>query len=111
MVGSAPNDRLCSIAYASKGELFFKISGLAENMQAKNSSILPTPAKPTAGRRGSALEMGNRRFDIDVYRDGTLIVTTPNDGSYIDSTADTGRARYTYQVCEAGTQTSPMRRQ
>jgi hypothetical protein len=43
--------------------------------------------------------------DIDVYRDGTLIVTTPNDGSYIDSTGDTGRARYTYQVCEAGTQT------
>jgi serine protease len=41
--------------------------------------------------------------DIDVYRDGTLIVTTPNDGSYIDLAGDTGRARYTYQVCEAGT--------
>ena len=36
---------------------------------------------------------------------GTLIVTTPNDGSYIDLTRDTGQARYTYQVCEAGTQT------
>jgi len=43
--------------------------------------------------------------DIDVYRNGTLTVTTPNDGSYVDSTGDTGRARYTYQVCEAGTQT------
>jgi N-acetylneuraminic acid mutarotase len=43
--------------------------------------------------------------DIDVYRDGTLIVTTPNHGTYIDSTGDTGRAQYTYQVCEAGTQT------
>ena len=32
-------------------------------------------------------------------------MTTPNDGSYIDSTGDTGQARYTYQVCEAGTQT------
>jgi N-acetylneuraminic acid mutarotase len=42
--------------------------------------------------------------DIDVYRDGTLIATTPNDGTYIDSTGDTGRARYTYQVCEAGAQ-------
>jgi serine protease len=43
--------------------------------------------------------------DIDVYRDGTLIITTPNDGSYLDSTGDTGQAPYTYQVCEAGTQT------
>ena len=43
--------------------------------------------------------------DIDVYRDGTLMITTPNDGTYIDSTGDTGRARYTYQVCEAGTST------
>jgi len=34
-----------------------------------------------------------------------VIVTTPNDGSYTDSTGDTGRARYMYMVCEAGTQT------
>ena len=33
------------------------------------------------------------------------IATVPNTGTYIDSTGDTGRARYTYQVCEAGTQT------
>jgi hypothetical protein len=43
--------------------------------------------------------------NIDVYRDFVLFVTTANDGSYIDSTGDTGRARYTYRVCEAGTQT------
>jgi len=43
--------------------------------------------------------------DIDVYRDGALIATTPNDGTYIDSTGDSGQARYTYQVCETGTQT------
>jgi hypothetical protein len=46
---------------------------------------------------------GATSTDIDVYRNGTLTVTTPNDGSYIDSTGDTGRARYTYEVCEAGT--------
>ena len=42
---------------------------------------------------------------IDVYRNGILIVTTPNDGSYTDSTGDTGRASYKYRVCEAGTET------
>ena len=47
---------------------------------------------------------GATSTDLDVYRDGALIATTPNDGSYLDSTGDTGRARYTYQVCEAGTQ-------
>ena len=45
---------------------------------------------------------GATSTDIDVYRDGMVIVTTPNDGSYTDSTGDTGRARYTYRVCEAG---------
>ena len=48
---------------------------------------------------------GATSTDIDIYRDDVLIVTTANDGSYTDSTGDTGRARYTYQVCEAGTST------
>jgi len=48
---------------------------------------------------------GATSSDIDVYRDSALIATTPNDGTYLDSTGDAGRARYTYQVCEAGTQT------
>jgi len=46
---------------------------------------------------------GATSTNVDVYRDRALIVITANDGSYIDSTGDTGRARYTYQVCEAGT--------
>jgi spore coat protein A len=48
---------------------------------------------------------GAASANIDVYRDAVLIVTTANDGSYTDSTGDTGRARYTYRVCEAGTAT------
>ena len=48
---------------------------------------------------------GATSTDIDVYRDGVVIVTTANDGSYTDSTGDTGRAQYTYRVCEAGTST------
>jgi len=46
---------------------------------------------------------GTTSANIDVYRNNTLVVTTANDGSYTDSTGDTGRARYTYKVCEAGT--------
>jgi len=46
---------------------------------------------------------GAASTDVDVYRNGMVIVTTANDGTYIDSTGDTGRARYTDKVCEAGT--------
>ena len=49
---------------------------------------------------------GATSANIDIYRDGPPpIVTVPNTGTYIDSTGDTGRARYTYKVCEAGTAT------
>jgi hypothetical protein len=34
----------------------------------------------------------------------TLIATTPNDGSYQDSTGTSGKASFKYKVCEAGTQ-------
>ncbi|HEX3420217.1 MAG TPA: choice-of-anchor Q domain-containing protein [Candidatus Udaeobacter sp.] len=42
---------------------------------------------------------------IDAYRDGVVIATVPNTGIYTDSTGTTGRASFTYKVCEAGTQT------
>ena len=48
---------------------------------------------------------GATSTNIDVYRNNALVVTTANDGSYADSTGDTGRAQYVYQVCEAGTGT------
>jgi hypothetical protein len=48
---------------------------------------------------------GATSSNVDVYRNSVLIVTTPNDGLYDDSTGDTGQAQYVYRVCEAGTQT------
>jgi len=74
----------------------------------------PTPEPITlsaAGRKMGGINtvrlrwMGATSTNVDVYRDGVLIVTTANDGDYIDSTGDTGRARYRYRVCEAGTST------
>jgi hypothetical protein len=74
----------------------------------------PTPAPFTLGAAGRKVGgintvrltwSGATSTDVDVYRDGVVIVTTANDGSYTDSTGDTGRARYTYEVCEAGTST------
>jgi len=50
--------------------------------------------------------MGRPRPNVDIYRNDVLIATQPNDpGVYTDSTGDTGRARYRYRICEAGTGT------
>lgn len=43
--------------------------------------------------------------NVDVYRDGALIVTTPNDGAYTDNIGQKGSGTYVYQVCEEGTST------
>jgi hypothetical protein len=48
---------------------------------------------------------GATSSNIDIYRNSVLITTVPNTGTYTDSTGDTGRARYTYRVCETTTQT------
>jgi len=48
---------------------------------------------------------GATSANVDVYRDGVVIATTPNDGLYDDSTGTTGQASFMYEVCEAGTGT------
>jgi subtilisin family serine protease len=41
--------------------------------------------------------------NVDVFRDGTVITTTQNNGSYTDATHFRGGGSLTYKVCEAGT--------
>jgi hypothetical protein len=45
---------------------------------------------------------GATSAEVDVYRDGTLVATTTNDGAYTDSTGEKGPGSATYRVCEAG---------
>jgi subtilisin len=48
---------------------------------------------------------GATSTNVDVYRDGTRITTTANDGAHTDNTGARGGGSHTYQVCEAGTST------
>ncbi|WP_223669947.1 S8 family serine peptidase [Kangiella shandongensis] len=48
---------------------------------------------------------GATSTNVDVYRNGSLIATTANDGAYTDAMNSRGGAAYTYKVCEAGTST------
>ena len=48
---------------------------------------------------------GAASTNVDIYRDGSVIDTTANDGAYTWSSNNRGGASYTFQVCEAGTTT------
>jgi subtilisin family serine protease len=48
---------------------------------------------------------GATSTDVYVYRDGSLIATTANNGAYQDGPLGRGGGSATYQVCEAGTET------
>ncbi len=74
----------------------------------------PTPGSITLSARGKKVGAINTSRltwsgaisnNVDVNRNGVVIATTPNDGSYDDSTGTTGQASFLYKVCEAGTQT------
>jgi hypothetical protein len=48
---------------------------------------------------------GATSADIDIYRDGAVIATVPNNGAYKDFIGVRGgNIRYIYKVCDAGTQ-------
>jgi PKD repeat protein len=55
------------------------------------------------GRKHTDLEWsGATGTQVEIYRDGVLIVTTDNDGFYTDATDSRGGGSFTYQVCEIG---------
>jgi serine protease len=74
----------------------------------------PTPSQITLSARGYKVQglqtvdlkwAGPTSISIDVYRNGVSIVTVPNNGFYTDHPNGRGHATYTYQVCNAGSQT------
>jgi N-acetylneuraminic acid mutarotase len=71
----------------------------------------PTPIELTGqGKKVSGINTsrlkwrGSTAANLDVYRDDVVIATTPNDGSYDDSTGTTGQASFSYKVCDSGTE-------
>ena len=76
-------------------------------------TVTPTPGQvilTASGRRVQGRHTvdltwsGATSANIDVYRDGVVIATVPNNGSYKDFIGVRGgNVRYTYKVCEAGT--------
>ncbi len=58
------------------------------------------------GRQKAKLSWnGSTAINVDIYRNGSQIETSANDGSYTDHINKRGKGTYTYQVCEEGTTT------
>jgi N-acetylneuraminic acid mutarotase len=95
-------------------QIFFNSGGRYCAPSGPTPTPTPTPVPITlsaAGRKVGGINTvrltwsGATSTNINVYRNGVVIATVPNTGRYTDSTGDTGRARYTYRVCEGGTST------
>jgi N-acetylneuraminic acid mutarotase len=75
----------------------------------------PTPGAITLSAHGRRVQgrhtvdlswTGATSANVDIFRDGVVIATAPNNGAYKDFIGVRGgNVRYTYKVCEAGTQT------
>jgi hypothetical protein len=80
--------------------------------------VITTATTTTSGitLRASGYKVkGNQRVDlswsgasstyVDVYRNGALVFTTPNDGLQTDPIDNKGGGSYSYKVCASGTST------
>jgi len=78
----------------------------AVNVSAAENIVLTGRGRVVGGINTSRLTWtGSTASSIDVFRNGTVIATVPNSGRFTDSTGTTGRARFTYMVCDHGTST------
>ena len=68
-------------------------------------SLTATGYKVRGQRTVDLVWSGATSTSVDIYRNGNLIATTANDGFYTDSISGRGGGSFTYQVCEAGTNT------
>ena len=110
---------------AARGRIYFGADNKVYAFKLPTAVPTPTPtatatATPTAtpgplqlrgqGKKVGGINTSRLKWrgatsaNIDVYRGGVVIATTPNDGQYDDSTGTTGQASFMYKVCEAATQ-------
>ncbi len=108
---------------AARGRIYIGTDNKVYAFAVPTATPTPTPAAtptPTPTPGGITLHAHGRRVqgrhtvdlswsgsnaaNIDIYRNGVVIATVPNNGTYKDFIGVRGgNARYTYKVCDAGT--------
>jgi hypothetical protein len=122
--GGGPNELMAgthnysTTGIAARGRIYVagdnKVYAFVAPTATPTPTPTPTPGAITLSAHGRRVQ-GRHTVDlswspvtsanIDIYRDGVVIATVPNTGSYKDFIGVRGgNVRYTYKVCEAGTQ-------
>ncbi|CAE6887460.1 COG1404 Subtilisin-like serine proteases [Vibrio sp. B1FLJ16] len=76
---------------------------LANGCDEQTAGFIELATSTSTGKKGYNvnLEWVNATArKVDVYRNGTIISTTSNDGSYTDTLASNAYGMYSYQVCD-----------
>ena len=63
-------------------------------------TLSATGYKVKGRQRADLSWTGASSSDVDIYRDGSLVSTTANDGAFTDVIGNRGGGSYIYQVCE-----------
>jgi hypothetical protein len=67
---------------------------------------LTTSGAVSGGRPKTTLNWaGAAASNVDIFRNGTRITTTANDGNHVDQLPKNTKGTFTYKVCDAGTST------
>jgi len=74
-----------------------------DNVADPTISLSVTAYKVRGVQHADLTWSGATSTNVDIFRDGGRIATTPNDGTYTDNLNRKGGGSATYQVCEAGT--------
>jgi hypothetical protein len=91
---------------ATRGRIYFAADNKVYAFSLPTATPTPTPGQITLTARGYKVQ-GRHQIDltwsgatsntVDIYRNGTRIVTVMNNGAYTDSTGGHGHATYTYK--------------
>jgi subtilisin family serine protease len=68
-------------------------------------TLSATGYKVKGTQMADLLWSGATSTNVDIFRNGVMVTTTANPGSYTDSIGAKGGGSYTYKACEAGTST------
>ncbi len=113
--GTTSTTRSPSHAYTAAGTYTVTLTvtdSVGQTSTAQRTVTVTAPAPISLSTRGYKSKglryvdltwSGATGTNVDVFRNGTLLVTTANDGAHTDSPSAAGT--YTYRVCAAGTST------